>query len=109
MINSTIKEIYENVGGQYNCCELFHTSGNRFFLFVNSLSEEEAIMVYGDKIACCVRNHVFGTDDKVIDRTLSVTVAVYMYDIGMSVERIVSNAHQPLFYAKHNGKNQVIS
>lgn len=39
----------------------------------------------------------------------TVSVSVYLYNPRLSVNNIKSNAHIPLFYAKHHGKNQVMT
>ena len=39
----------------------------------------------------------------------TVSVSVYLYNPRLSVNTIKSNAHIPLFYAKHHGKNQVMT
>merc|ERR1719216_858861 len=64
-------------------------------------------MNFGSLIVNTMRNRTFEVNEHKIKRTVSVSV--YLYNPSLSVNNITSNAHIPLFYAKHHGKNQVVS
>ena len=96
----------DNDAARFKCCEFYHAKDNRFYVLISVSSEEEALN-YGRIIVNDMRTRSFNVNGKNIKRT--VCCSVYLYNPRLSVSNIKANAHIPLFYAKHHGKNQVIS
>eukprot|EP01084_Bolivina_argentea_P014476 27061_1 len=87
-------------------CEFYHCGKNRFYVLLSVSSVDEA-MSDGQIIVDMMRKRRFDVLGHALKRTVSV--GVYIYNPCISINNIKSNAHIPLYYAKHNGKNQVIS
>merc|ERR1712087_398639 len=82
--------------------------GNRFYVLISVASSEEAYN-FGSLLVKEMLTQKFDVKGVSHHLNRTVSVSVYLYNPRLSVNNIKSNAHIPLFYAKHHGKNQVIS
>jgi len=92
----------------YKCCEFYHAQGNRFYVLLSVSSEEEAYN-FGSTIVQMIREQKFEVKGVSHPLNRTVSVSVYLYNPRLSVNTIKSNGHIPLLYAKHHGKNQVMT
>merc|ERR1712032_162107 len=92
----------------YKCCEFYHAEGNRFYVLISVASSEEAYN-FGSLLVKEMLTQKFEIKGVSHHLNRTVSVSVYLYNPRLSINTIKSNAHIPLFYAKHHGKNQVVT